>query len=83
MRKEPVMRILRCDKHTARKNYVYYNGSIVCGDIYYRGFAINETGLPFEFMFTDTKIYDNRKVPYKILETELAIYYNNRKQYNL
>lgn len=80
MKRESTMRILRCDKHRAKKQYKYYLGFVNPGDFYYRGFAITETGAPFEFMFTDATIYHNKKIAYKILADELRIYYTWRKQ---
>lgn len=74
------MRILRCNKHKASKNYMYYNGVILKGSTYYRGFAIAENNMPFEFMFTDSNIYQKEKINQNILINEFRIYYGWRKK---
>ena len=73
------MRIVKCRKHKARKQYDYYAGTISEGDVYFRGFAVTITNLPFEFMFTDRKFYDEGKIPFKLLIEELKLDYNKRR----
>ena len=73
------MRIINCRKHKATKQYVYYDGIISKGDTYFRGFAVNDAKIPFEFMFTNNKFYDQGKVPMQILIDEFDIYYSKRR----
>lgn len=76
------MRVINCRRYKARKRYKYYDGEINVGHIYFRGFAVNDNDEPFEFMFTDNKFYNERKIPKTLLNQEFNMHAERRKLRN-
>lgn len=62
---------------SATKDYPYYNGTILKGTSYYRGFG-TRSGVPFEFFFTEELLYKRRKIKLNILKTEFEDYWFRR-----
>lgn len=73
-----MFRIINVRHHKAKKDYKYYDGRIISGQYYYRGFAVTKANEPFEFFFTDPTIYSNKNIASKILYEEYVRYHNNR-----
>lgn len=76
-----MFRVINVHYYKARKNYHYYNGVITAGEYYYRGFAVKKNGnIPFEFFFTDDKIFCQMKISTNILYKEYLSYINRKKR---
>lgn len=69
-----MFRVINVKRYRAKKHYKYYDGEIFPGTYYYRGFAINEKKVPFEFFFTDDSFWEKEKIPTNILKQEFERY---------